>query len=113
MAGIEEKIRNRLGDRLRRRTQLAPGILLDLPFAGDAYPETFLLADVKMDGPLDHFQIHLFLAGEGLVGIFPFRGDRCRIIAKHLDGSGWRIRGTIRLEEIQASWKAAPIPGYA
>src|SRR6476620_7993363 len=34
--------------------------LLDMPFEGDAYPETFLLADVKMDGPLDHIHIHLF-----------------------------------------------------
>ena len=53
---------------------------LGLPFEGDAYPETFLLADVKIDGPLDHIHIHLFLTGEGLVGIFPFRGGRCRII---------------------------------
>lgn len=75
--------------------------LLDLPFAGDAYPETFLLADVKMDGPLDHFQIHLFLAGEGLVAIFPFRGDRCRIIVSVSDEADGESAGPLRLEEIQ------------
>ena len=55
--------------------------LLGLQFEGDAYPETFLLADAKVDSPLDHINIHLFLTSDGLVAIFPFRGNRCRIIA--------------------------------
>ena len=75
---------------------------LSLPFDGSAYPETFLLADVKMDGPLDHIHIHLFLTVEGLVGIFPFRGDRCRIIVNTPTGAEDQPVGDLRLDEIQS-----------
>ena len=76
--------------------------LLGLPFEGNADPETFLLADVKIDGPLDHVHIHLFLTGEGLVGIFPLRGDRCRIIVNTpMDAEGQPV-GDLRLAEIQS-----------
>jgi 2-polyprenyl-6-methoxyphenol hydroxylase-like FAD-dependent oxidoreductase len=76
--------------------------LLGLQFEGDAYPETFLLADVKIDGSLDPFHIHLFLTGEGLVGIFPFRGDRCRIIATAAMEADGQPVGDLGLDEIQA-----------
>lgn len=76
--------------------------LLGLPFEGDAYPESFLLADVKVDGPLDHVHIHLFLTGEGLVGIFPFRGARCRIIASTQPEAEGQPTADLRLDEIQA-----------
>jgi 2-polyprenyl-6-methoxyphenol hydroxylase-like FAD-dependent oxidoreductase len=76
--------------------------LLDLRFEGEAYPETFLLADVKIDGPLDHIHIHLFLTGQGLVGIFPFRGDRCRIIVNTQAGSESEPVGDLQFDEIQA-----------
>jgi 2-polyprenyl-6-methoxyphenol hydroxylase-like FAD-dependent oxidoreductase len=76
--------------------------LLNLPFEGDADPETFLLADVKIDSLLDHIHIHLFLTGEGLVGIFPFRGDRCRIIVNVQTKDESEPAGDLRLDEIQA-----------
>ena len=76
--------------------------LLSLPFEGDDYPETFLLADVKIDGLRDHIHIHLFLTGEGLVGIFPFRGDRCRIIVNTQKEEEGQPAGDPRLDEIQA-----------
>jgi len=76
--------------------------LLGLQFEGEAYPETFLLADVKMDGPLDHIHMHLFLTGDGIVGIFPFRGDRCRIIVNTQTPVGREPAGDLRLDEIQA-----------
>jgi hypothetical protein len=76
--------------------------LLNLPFEGGAYPETFLLADVKIDGPLDHIHIHLFLTGEGLVAVFPFRGDRCRIIANTQTEAEDQPVGELRLDEVQA-----------
>ena len=75
---------------------------LNLPFEGSAYPETFLLADVKVDGPVDHIHIHLFLAGEGIVGVFPFRDDRCRIIVNTQTGAEDQLLSELRLEEIQA-----------
>jgi 2-polyprenyl-6-methoxyphenol hydroxylase-like FAD-dependent oxidoreductase len=75
--------------------------LLAVPFEGDAYPETFLLADIKMEGPLDHIHIHLFLTGEGLVGVFPFRGDRCRIIVSTQEDLEKQVAGDLQLDEIQ------------
>jgi 2-polyprenyl-6-methoxyphenol hydroxylase-like FAD-dependent oxidoreductase len=75
---------------------------LSLSFDGSAYPETFLLADVKMDGPLDHIHIHLFLTEEGLVGVFPFRGDRCRIIVNTPTEAEDQPEGDLRLDEIQS-----------
>jgi 2-polyprenyl-6-methoxyphenol hydroxylase-like FAD-dependent oxidoreductase len=76
--------------------------LLGLQLEGDAYPETFLLADATVDSPLDHINIHLFLASDGLVGIFPFRGNRCRIIANLRGEENDRSTGEPRLDEIQA-----------
>jgi 2-polyprenyl-6-methoxyphenol hydroxylase-like FAD-dependent oxidoreductase len=75
--------------------------LLGVPFEGDAYPETFLLADVKMEGPLDHVHIHLFLTGEGLVGVFPFRGDRWRIVVSIQEELEKQEAGDLQLDEIQ------------
>jgi 2-polyprenyl-6-methoxyphenol hydroxylase-like FAD-dependent oxidoreductase len=76
--------------------------LSGLPFEGEAYPEAFLLADVKVDGPLDHIHIHLFLTGEGLVGVFPIRGDRCRIIVETQTLAEGKPEGDLKLDEIQA-----------
>ncbi len=76
--------------------------LLAVPFEGDAYPETFLLADVKIEGPLDHVHIHLFLTGEGLVGVFPFRGDRCRVIVSTQEELEGQALNDPQLDEIQA-----------
>jgi 2-polyprenyl-6-methoxyphenol hydroxylase-like FAD-dependent oxidoreductase len=76
--------------------------LLKVPFEGEAYPEAFLLADAKMEGALDHVHIHLFLTGEGLVGIFPFRGDRCRIIVSTQAEPEKQAVGDLEFDEIQA-----------
>ncbi|PWT80913.1 MAG: FAD-binding monooxygenase [Acidobacteria bacterium] len=54
---------------------------LGLSFEGDAYPQNFLLADARVDSPLDRFDIHLFLAEDGILGIFPLKSERCRVIA--------------------------------
>jgi 2-polyprenyl-6-methoxyphenol hydroxylase-like FAD-dependent oxidoreductase len=76
--------------------------LLDLPFEGEAYPEAFLLADVKILGPIDQIHVHLFLTEEGFVGIFPFGGDRCRVIANTKPSTESEPVGDLKLEEIQA-----------
>jgi 2-polyprenyl-6-methoxyphenol hydroxylase-like FAD-dependent oxidoreductase len=76
--------------------------LLQVPLEGEAYPETFLLADVKIDGSLDHVHLHLFLTDEGIVGIFPFRGDRCRVIASTPPEAKADSPEDLQLQEIQA-----------
>jgi 2-polyprenyl-6-methoxyphenol hydroxylase-like FAD-dependent oxidoreductase len=45
---------------------------LGLPFEGTAYEETFILADVRLEASLPRDEVHVFLAPEGVLGIFPF-----------------------------------------
>jgi 2-polyprenyl-6-methoxyphenol hydroxylase-like FAD-dependent oxidoreductase len=75
---------------------------LNIPFEGEAYSETFLLADVRVEGSLDRIHIHLFLADDGVVGVFPFRSERCRIIASVGDREGNMEGGEPQLAEVQA-----------
>jgi 2-polyprenyl-6-methoxyphenol hydroxylase-like FAD-dependent oxidoreductase len=75
---------------------------LNLPFEGEAYTETFLLADVRAESSLDNIHIHLFLADEGIVGIFPFRSERCRVIASLIDQEQNMEAGEPQLAEVQA-----------
>jgi 2-polyprenyl-6-methoxyphenol hydroxylase-like FAD-dependent oxidoreductase len=55
---------------------------LGLRFEGAAYPQGFLLADCKVDWPLDHDHLKLFLHGRNLGIYLPLKGlDIGRIIA--------------------------------
>jgi 2-polyprenyl-6-methoxyphenol hydroxylase-like FAD-dependent oxidoreductase len=75
---------------------------LDLPFEGEAYSETFLLADVRIESSLDRFNIHLFLANDGVIGVFPFRSDRYRVIASVGDSQANADGDELQLAEVQA-----------
>jgi 2-polyprenyl-6-methoxyphenol hydroxylase-like FAD-dependent oxidoreductase len=50
-------------------------------FAGQAYPEVFVLADVRLTGKVPVSEILLFYARTGLVVVAPLPGDRYRIVA--------------------------------
>jgi 2-polyprenyl-6-methoxyphenol hydroxylase-like FAD-dependent oxidoreductase len=50
-------------------------------FRGDAYEESFVLADVRMDWPLSRDEVMLFLSPEGLVVVAPLPDGRHRIVA--------------------------------
>jgi 2-polyprenyl-6-methoxyphenol hydroxylase-like FAD-dependent oxidoreductase len=50
-------------------------------FAGQAYPEAFVLADVRLTGKVPVSEILLFYARTGLVVVAPLPGDRYRIVA--------------------------------
>jgi 2-polyprenyl-6-methoxyphenol hydroxylase-like FAD-dependent oxidoreductase len=51
-------------------------------FTGDTYPQSFVLADVKMRWPLDgDDEVMLFFSPEGLVVVAPLPGGRHRIVA--------------------------------
>jgi 2-polyprenyl-6-methoxyphenol hydroxylase-like FAD-dependent oxidoreductase len=52
-----------------------------IPFEGDAYEESFILADVEMDWPLDREEVSLFYCEKGLVVVAPLPDDRFRIVA--------------------------------
>ncbi len=52
-----------------------------IPFEGEAYDESFLLADVEMDWPLDREEVTLFYSAKGLVVVAPLPDNRFRIVA--------------------------------
>jgi 2-polyprenyl-6-methoxyphenol hydroxylase-like FAD-dependent oxidoreductase len=50
-------------------------------FEGGAYEESFLLADVEMEWPLDRGEVTLFYAEQGLMVVAPLPENRFRIVA--------------------------------
>jgi 2-polyprenyl-6-methoxyphenol hydroxylase-like FAD-dependent oxidoreductase len=63
---------------------------LNMSFAGSEYPESWLLADVKIDTTLSDNEAHLFNSKDGLVAIFPYGHRRFRVIAD-LPGNNAKI----------------------
>ena len=56
--------------------------LSGIPFEGETYPQSFVLADVDMDWPLSRDEVQLFFSPEGLVVVAPLPGERrYRIVA--------------------------------
>jgi 2-polyprenyl-6-methoxyphenol hydroxylase-like FAD-dependent oxidoreductase len=52
-----------------------------IPFIGGDYEESFVLADVEMDWPLDREEVSLFFSDKGLVVAAPLPGNHFRIVA--------------------------------
>jgi 2-polyprenyl-6-methoxyphenol hydroxylase-like FAD-dependent oxidoreductase len=52
-----------------------------IAFAGAAYEQDFVLADVHMDWPLSRDEVTLFYSPDGLVVVAPLPDDRFRIVA--------------------------------
>lgn len=52
-----------------------------IEFAGAAYQQSFVLADVHMDWPLSRQEVTLFYASDGLVVVAPLPDDHFRIVA--------------------------------
>jgi 2-polyprenyl-6-methoxyphenol hydroxylase-like FAD-dependent oxidoreductase len=42
-----------------------------IPFEGGAYPQTFALGDLEVDGELEPEAVHIFLGAEGMLFLFP------------------------------------------
>jgi 2-polyprenyl-6-methoxyphenol hydroxylase-like FAD-dependent oxidoreductase len=55
--------------------------ILGLPFAGSAYDEAFLLADVDLDWSRSREEAYIWLHPEGLLAVFPLPHDHWRLIA--------------------------------
>jgi 2-polyprenyl-6-methoxyphenol hydroxylase-like FAD-dependent oxidoreductase len=73
-----------------------------IPFKGGAYPQTFALADLEVDG-LDRDAAHAFLGQEGIVLFFPLgRPASWRLLAMHPALQGRREPARPTLEELQA-----------
>ena len=65
------------GDGMHSVVRRAAGI----PFEGQAYGESFVLADVQMDWPLGNAEVSLFFAPEGLVVVAPLPDGSYRVVA--------------------------------
>src|SRR5690242_2927272 len=46
-----------------------------IAFSGDAYAQSFMLADVRMDWPISREEVSLFYSPDGLVVVAPLPGD--------------------------------------
>ncbi|MCF3642355.1 FAD-dependent monooxygenase [Rhizobium sp. TRM95111] len=67
------------GDGLHSVVREAAGIAFD----GESFPESFVLADIRMDWPLRASEVTLFLSPEGMVVVAPLPDDRYRIVATY------------------------------
>jgi 2-polyprenyl-6-methoxyphenol hydroxylase-like FAD-dependent oxidoreductase len=77
-----------------------------IPFEGDAYPQTFVLGDVEVDGPITPNALNLFFGRRGLAAFFPLGRPRTwRMIGIAPPDVGAEINPTDRpvltLEELQ------------
>ena len=63
--GMHSAVRERRGHRLQ----------------GSAYPESFVLADVRMTWPLPTGEVQLFFSAAGLVVVAPLPGGHHRVVA--------------------------------
>ncbi|WP_013322305.1 FAD-dependent monooxygenase [Gloeothece verrucosa] len=54
--------------------------LLGIPFVGSHYQESFVLADVKIDGSLPDNEATAFYYADGVLALFPLPGERFRVI---------------------------------
>ena len=61
--------------------------LAAIPFAGDSYAASFVLADVTMDGGDSHDEVTLYYAPAGFLVVAPLPGNTYRIVAptQHAD----------------------------
>jgi 2-polyprenyl-6-methoxyphenol hydroxylase-like FAD-dependent oxidoreductase len=77
-----------------------------IPFQGDAYPQTFVLADLEVDGELEPDAAHAFLGDSGILLFFPlgapasWRMQGMRPNAADADG-GRHENEEVSLEELQ------------
>ena len=54
---------------------------VEIPFEGETYPQSFVLADVRMGWALPDDEVQLFFSPEGLVVVAPLPGGRYRVVA--------------------------------
>jgi 2-polyprenyl-6-methoxyphenol hydroxylase-like FAD-dependent oxidoreductase len=54
---------------------------LDLPFAGKSLPNTYLIADLHLNGAVAEDALTIFVPAEGLLAAFPMGNRRFRVLA--------------------------------
>jgi 2-polyprenyl-6-methoxyphenol hydroxylase-like FAD-dependent oxidoreductase len=75
----------------------------EIPFQGGAYPQTFALADLEVDGGLDGDTAYAFIGQVGLLFLFPLgRPASWRLLGMHPTLQGREEPARPSLEELQA-----------
>ena len=54
---------------------------LGMEFTGEAEPNDWILADVRLEGPLPDDELSIIWHSKGVLAFFPFAHGRCRVIA--------------------------------
>ncbi|HEX6676130.1 MAG TPA: FAD-dependent monooxygenase [Actinomycetes bacterium] len=76
--------------------------LANIPFEGADYPQTFLLADLEVDG-LEHGAAHTYLTGAGMLFFFPLGTPATwRMLAMRPPGNRPPVEAGVSLAELQA-----------
>ena len=80
-------------------------------FSGKSYPLAFCMADVAIDGPIDHRQVNAWFHREGQIAALPLPGEgRFRIFAE-IDARG-EENHQVTLDQVQAMWRRrVPVEG--
>ena len=73
---------------------------LSLGFEGESYKQALFLADVELEGELDHAQAHLGFARVGFIAFFPMPGERRFRIVGALPLE-FTDRDTLTIDEVQ------------
>ena len=74
---------------------------LGMEFEGAPYDESFVLADARVESALSPHEAHLFFSNDGLFAVFPFRGERARLIANIPPETRTQSLPELTAEEIQ------------
>lgn len=76
--------------------------LAGIPFEGDSYPQTFVLADADADG-LDTSTAHVFVSPSGMLFFFPLVSPAAwRVLAMRPPGDVGAAGTSVTLEDVQA-----------
>jgi 2-polyprenyl-6-methoxyphenol hydroxylase-like FAD-dependent oxidoreductase len=82
---------------------------LDLPFTGKSLPDTYIIADLYLDGAVAEDALTIFVPTAGLLAAFPMGQRRFRILATERDAL--RDAPPPGLDTIAAAWsRSAPVP---
>jgi 2-polyprenyl-6-methoxyphenol hydroxylase-like FAD-dependent oxidoreductase len=77
---------------------------LQLAFEGKSLPNTYLIADLYLDGAVPEDELSIFIPASGLVAAFPMGGRRFRVLATERHDV-LRDAPAPGLDDIQAAWK--------
>ncbi len=80
-------------------------------FSGKSYPLAFCMADVAVDGPIDHGQVHAWFHREGQIAALPLPGEKRFRIFAEID-AGSKENRQVTLDEVRQMFgRRVPLAG--